>query len=303
MCIIIYKPLEKTIDKEELKACWKRNDDGAGYSYVSDGKIVIHKELRKFERFWKHYKETIVDTNLEKKKKIILHFRIKTSGNVDLKNIHPYRISNDVVLAHNGVITNIDVPLNSEYSDTYLLCKTILAKLPKEWYKNNSILSLLEAYIGSGSKLAILDNSENIYLVNEEKGTWEDGIWYSNSFHKVYKTSNTINSYMYDSWKCGRPDAGFHTPINYNKQLATIKDKEKELTQKIVGVKRESPKNYEKDNIKKVTKIINKYYFCVDCFTNIFTKAEIDQDQCFTCQKIAKDLFAMSEYKPSARMN
>ena len=53
-------------------------------------------------------------------------------------------------------------------------------------WKNPSFIKLVEGTIGS-SKFVILDNKENYYIVNESKGKWVDGVWFSNSTYEPKK--------------------------------------------------------------------------------------------------------------------
>jgi len=50
---------------------------------------------------------------------------------------------------------------------------------------------LIEEYIGY-SKLTFLDTSNKLYIYNEDKGEWFEGVWFSNTGHKEYKKIEPI---------------------------------------------------------------------------------------------------------------
>lgn len=59
----------------------------------------------------------------------------------------------------------------------------------------------MKRFIGY-SKFAILDKSGKYYIVNEDKGNWSDGVWYSNtSYKEPKKTKTETKTYSYyDDW-------------------------------------------------------------------------------------------------------
>ena len=55
MCIIIAKDKIGRLPKEEeLKQAFDYNDDGAGFMYVENGKVVIDKGYMTYDSFIKH---------------------------------------------------------------------------------------------------------------------------------------------------------------------------------------------------------------------------------------------------------
>ena len=190
------------LTKETLNNCWLNNDDGAGFLYVQDGKLKAFKEMKNFDRFFNKYmsiKKSCPESN------IVLHFRISTHGVVNKTNCHPFFVNSDLGFVHNGVIYGVKE--DSRFSDTYMFNKTILKNLPASFEQNETIMSLIADFIGTGSKLAFLDSSNHYYLVNEEKGHWHDGCWFSNHSYeyvssyvdyggtKVYRGSRYGSSY------------------------------------------------------------------------------------------------------------
>jgi hypothetical protein len=177
MCIAIYKPEGKLLSYETLEQCYNANSDGAGYMFHKSGKLYVKKGFFSFADFWKSYKR-------DKTKECVLHFRIKTHGLINEANCHPYKITEEFAFVHNGMISGYTDP---NKSDTWLFNEAILQPLVSKWGKlslfDDPVKKLIEAKIGY-SKLIFMDNEGNTEIFNEDKGTWDDGVWYSNSSYK-----------------------------------------------------------------------------------------------------------------------
>lgn len=216
MCIIIAKDKIGRLPKEEeLKNAFEYNDDGAGFMYVDNGKVVIDKGYMTFESFMKHYKTLLKKYNDFKNKSLVIHCRIGTSGRNTKGNTHPYPITNkvkklknihlsreDIGIAHNGIIhgygTATGLNDTQEYISKYLFQ---LYKHYKDFYKNKDMLYQMEK--ATNSKFAILDNSDTIYYVGEFID--DNGLNFSNS---TYEKSYYSYNYGYNYWYGG----------TYNKQ-------------------------------------------------------------------------------------
>lgn len=180
MCIAIVKTKEGTITDLQLKNCFTRNKDGAGFAYPKDGEVVIEKGFFNFDAFLKRYREVEKECD----NNMLIHFRISTAGLVDKANCHPHRINNKLVMIHNGVL-HIDVPKNSKVSDTVLYCKRYLKQLPKGFTHNDVIMEFMAEHIGDYNKFCFLDSTGYYRIVNEDAGKWVDGVWYSNESYKA----------------------------------------------------------------------------------------------------------------------
>lgn len=200
MCIAIFQPAGKELPKETLANCWKVNDDGAGMLYTHNGTLYAHKELISFEDFYDYYKH--VYDLVGEVSPMVLHFRIKTHGLISYMNCHPFLVNENLGFVHNGILSNVDVHRAGKTSDTYELNKQILQKLPTNFLKHEGTIALLKKFC-SGSKLVFLDNEGNHTIINENLGSWDDGVWFSNTSYKGYRTTstrrwNTGNAYGYN---------------------------------------------------------------------------------------------------------
>ena len=220
MCIAVYKPEGKIISQETLKECYTSNPDGAGFMYAEDKKLHIQKGFFSFESFYKAYK-------VHEHKQAVLHFRIKTHGKIDTTNCHPFAVNNSLGFVHNGVISGFG---DTDHSDTIGFNHGVLQPLVNKWGNlalfQDPMKDLIESRIGY-SKLIFLDRHGNHNILNEAKGTWDDGVWYSNTSYKPYvPIAKPISTYDYKSrrWGSGFVD-DYNDYYTTTKPVAKIKSK------------------------------------------------------------------------------
>ena len=191
MCIIAVKPIgEELMERRILENCFNYNSDGMGFMWNEDGEVHISKGYMNFEEGYRVLKELDRRINL-KERGLVIHFRIATSGNVDMGACHPFAISNsdktlrtlelttDIGVAHNGIISAYIPPKNSILSDTQLFIKDYLYNIKEEipnFLTNSNILFSIEKVVGS--KLAFLDGEGNITTIG--KFIEEDNYLFSN---------------------------------------------------------------------------------------------------------------------------
>lgn len=199
MCIAIYKPEEKIISKATLKECYSSNPDGAGFMFAEDKQLHIEKGFFSFDTFYDAYKA-------HEEKKVVIHFRIKTHGEINKTNCHPFAVNNSLAFVHNGIINGLDG--DKTLSDTIHFNEQILQPLVNKWGNlalfQDPMINLIESRIGY-SKLIFLDRHGNHKIMNEQKGQWDNGVWYSNNSYKPYVAPATTsisgwNSLNYD-WR------------------------------------------------------------------------------------------------------
>lgn len=180
MCIIIYSQ-NGVIPKAHLDESLTCNPDGWGYVFHAAGKVVVRRGMNAGE-FWRAWNG---DAAARHGRPVIFHSRIGTSGTRSVLNCHPFRVpGHGLWLAHNGIIHAYS-RLDSEHNDTQHFIHEVLAGLPKNWTRNESILRLVEQSIGH-SKLAIMDGAGRVVLLNEHLGHWSRGLWYSNDSYLPY---------------------------------------------------------------------------------------------------------------------
>lgn len=175
MCIAILKPKDKIISEDILRTCYKRNKDGIGFAYT-DGKCIYINKYMNFDDFYKDYKQVENISNM------LIHFRIATHGEVRVENCHPFKLNHRMALIHNGIISGYGDKKNK--TDTLDFIEQVIGNISWKLWKNPSYRKLVGDAIGY-SKLAILDVTGDYFIINEDKGEWSDGIWYSNGSYKV----------------------------------------------------------------------------------------------------------------------
>lgn len=180
MCIAILNTKQTTLKKQLLRNCWENNGDGAGILYINnDNKLEFFKEMNDFNKFYDKY----IDVRKKYgKRNMVLHFRISTHGKVNTTNCHPFLVNDSLGFVHNGMI--YDVPTSTEFSDTYMFNESILKNFTDGFEYNETIMDMIEGFIGSGSKLVFLNDNDDYFIVNEKAGHWNLGCWFSNSSYK-----------------------------------------------------------------------------------------------------------------------
>lgn len=183
MCIAIYKPAGITLTREALLNSFNSNRDGAGFAYVKDGEVNIQKGYFDFDRFWTEF-QPFQDLQC------IIHFRVATHKAVNGRNCHPWRINDDTVFIHNGMISNCG--MDDDISDTGNFAKHVMEPmlaLAPDFWKISQFKWLVEAAIGSGNKLVFLDKDGEYKIFNESAGYWDNGVWFSNKSYTTYSPS------------------------------------------------------------------------------------------------------------------
>lgn len=173
MCIIVLNK-KGLIPENTLKTCYESNPDGMGLMYAKNGRIKIIKELTDFDKFYVSY----MKIRIKHKGNIALHFRIRTAGNVNEKNLHPFFVNQNLAFMHNGIL-DIDVPIKSKVSDTIIFNEHILKNLPNDFLNYHGNIELIKNYI-THSKLLFMDSYGDVTIINEDEGNWLKDNWYSN---------------------------------------------------------------------------------------------------------------------------
>lgn len=178
MCLIVaIKRGQKMPSREKLETAFIRNPDGVGYCYLNNS-IKVHKFLD-FEKFYRSISKKF--NAFGSKSNFIVHFRYATHGIGGLFNVHPFKVSDNVAVAHNGIfhLVKDDVKL----SDTRIFIRDHLKPKLKNFALSDRIKIHLKKHV-KGSKLAFLTSSNELVIWNENKGHWHGGVWYSNHSYK-----------------------------------------------------------------------------------------------------------------------
>ena len=221
MCVIAIQPKGNVISKQELQNCWDNNGHGGGIMYADNGKIIVKKEMKSFDKFYEYVQEgSKLDSS------VVIHFRIATSGGINEYNCHPFKIHKNLYFCHNGIL-DINVPQGSKENDTQIFNNILMKPLPYNFYKNQAIMNVLEFTIGFGNKFVFLDDKGDYFILNEKAGEWsEDGAWFSNTSYKKAKSygySSYFNSDWEDGWYGNKVSSG-KTTYKYSKDEFDVEE-------------------------------------------------------------------------------
>ena len=184
------KSENKKISKATLQRCYESNPDGAGFMFAANKELTVKKGYFTFKEFYKEYKP-------HENKQVLLHFRIKTHGPIDKNNCHPFLVNSGLGFIHNGIISGYG---DNKQSDTIDFNKSILQKIVAKHGNmglfDDPMVELIENVIGY-SKLVFLDRHGNYRIMNEDKGHWNNGVWYSNN---SYKKPEPVTYTGYQAW-------------------------------------------------------------------------------------------------------
>ena len=178
MCLLILKPAGKRLPTpEEITRAWTRNKDGGGFSFrEKDGTLTLCKGI-----FCVESMILSMATHLSIETEAVIHLRYSTHKGDMVKNCHPHRIGDGAlgVCSHNGVI---DIDHRKGESDTRAYVRQIIEPLMREsgGKISKAMAKVIGRDIGAGNKLVITPTEGASVIINEDSGTWQDGLWWSN---------------------------------------------------------------------------------------------------------------------------
>ncbi len=189
MCIIIINK-EGMLNKSILDTSKKLHGDGAGLMYSNaNNELVVEKSLdpNQIIKTYKKIRKAAPTTP------IVLHFRYATDGDIDDENCHPYPVTKNVAVVHNGILTTYK-NRNTNMSDTRLFILDILQYIPEKELFTHWMIKLLQQAIDA-NKLVFMKKDGQIMIVNEDLGHWDEEKknWFSNSTYK--KVRKVVHEY------------------------------------------------------------------------------------------------------------
>lgn len=184
MCLLIKNPADTVFDFDDIADFYDKNPDGIGVSWAENNTLCVRKALPKSaEDAWAFY------NNHVKGKDCVWHWRMRTHGDVDLTQCHPYEVFGDdhprpLTMFHNGILATGNDKDRTK-SDTWWFIedyiRPILQAQP-ELVHNPAFVALLEEAIGSGNKFIFMDNLGRTSIVNERAFVTYKGALLSNTY-------------------------------------------------------------------------------------------------------------------------
>jgi hypothetical protein len=229
MCLLVTQSkISPKLSHEWLKDFYSYNADGIGVMRSKNNQLIIEKILPKdADDFINFYEKHIFGFDCA------FHLRMKTHGNIDLINCHPYEILNkadhgiDLWLMHNGIL-HTDNKADITKSDTWHYIKNylvpMLAKNP-DYAFTESFNEIISDHIGSSNKFVLMDNLGRQTVINQDQGVYWAGLWLSNTY--AWSASNTAtetaenNLTLWESQILENPDKpqlnyGYYNYGSYN---------------------------------------------------------------------------------------
>jgi hypothetical protein len=186
MCLIVTGPcatLRTTLleTKGMIEDIFTTNPDGAGVMYASKKRgLRIIKTLPKSADDLR----AMVAQLPQDERDVCLHLRMRTHGDVDLENCHPYTVAEgQVAMAHNGVLATGNSKDKTK-SDTWHFIQDFLASTVAEFpgvVHSEGFLHMVEEFVDS-NRFVFMDAAGRMSIVNEALGVKAAGLWFSNTY-------------------------------------------------------------------------------------------------------------------------
>ena len=186
MCLLVVQPIgAPSLTQAWLEDFYSSNSDGVGIMRAVDGELLIEKILptnaQEFVDFYLNH----IDGH-----ECAFHLRMKTHGNIDMENCHPYEVFNraehglDVWLMHNGVLSTGNAG-DTTKSDTWHYIRNYLRPMLAnniDFAFTDEFAEIIGDHIGASNKFVIMDNNGRINTVNQDSGVFWGGRWLSNTY-------------------------------------------------------------------------------------------------------------------------
>lgn len=201
MCLLVQQTTQSTFSDEFLADVYNKNQDGLGVMYADGDKMHIFKCLpanaQEFVDFYRKHAEG---------KNCVWHARMQTHGDIDFDNCHPYKVTDDVWLAHNGILSTGNAADKAK-SDTWHFIQNFIRPAlignPElltdvDWQK------FVGELIGRSNKFALVRADGAVVVINAQAGVNYQNAWLSNtyawSYHKFTGTQGGGYTNMYSGY-------------------------------------------------------------------------------------------------------
>jgi hypothetical protein len=186
MCLLVTQSSSSPILSDAwLEDFYDFNSDGVGVMFANNGDLVIKKIIPKSAKEFIHFYRSDIQG-----RDCAFHLRMRTHGEIDLANCHPYEVLNraehgiDLWLMHNGILSTGN-KANPKMSDTWHYIndylKPMLAGNP-DFAFHPAFKALIEDHIGDSNKFVLMDNEGRQVVINQSAGVYWAGVWLSNTY-------------------------------------------------------------------------------------------------------------------------
>ncbi|MET8149121.1 hypothetical protein ACIBSW_39705 [Actinoplanes sp. NPDC049668] len=190
MCLLTFLPPGVQPDPNALHNGSLVNDDGHGFAIITGNTLMVRHSMNGEQLI----EQFAAERRTHPDGPALFHSRYGTGGTVDVGNCHPLQVGGDArtVLAHNGVLP-IDTGKSEPRSDTRIAAEQLIPAMGSLRLRRTRLR--LERWMGPHNKIVILSVDrrfrDNAYLLNEQAGIWDGGIWYSNDGYQDFASRYT----------------------------------------------------------------------------------------------------------------
>jgi hypothetical protein len=181
MCLIIQKRAGDVIHPDWLADFHGRNHDGAGVMWFDHTKNAVQVEkvcaptLGAWLAFYAKHAAW---------RDCVIHLRMRTHGEINELNTHPYYVAAGIWLMHNGVLRHGNAKDTSR-SDTWHYIRDILrpklSKRPSLMHSKKFQREIADD-IGSNNRFVLLGLDGVPVVINRHSGVEWNGLWLSNTY-------------------------------------------------------------------------------------------------------------------------
>ena len=179
MCLLVQQTTQSEFTDEFLADVYAKNQDGLGVMYAEDGKLHIFKCLpanaQDFIDFYRKHANG---------RYCVWHARMQTHGDIDFDNCHPYKVTDDIWLAHNGILSTSN-DWDTKKSDTWHFIDKLLRPMLKanpELMADEEWKDFIGKLIGGSNKFALVRSDGEIAVINAKSGVNYANAWLSNTY-------------------------------------------------------------------------------------------------------------------------
>lgn len=176
MCLILDQRAGYTLPRHQLQTIITRNGDGFGAMW-GDGKR-LH-----LVRMVGDAAELAAAYGAHAGKRRVLHWRLGTHGRNDASMAHPFPLTDEVAVMHNGMLSCGTPDIGC--SDTDHLARYVLqpiAERDPERLFSLAFAEVMAGLIGTGNKLALAHADGRVAIIGRSRGVDYAGCWWSNTY-------------------------------------------------------------------------------------------------------------------------
>lgn len=174
-----------------IEDVYDKNSDGFGFMYSTthkgQNKLKVVKQLPRSAADVRKMFEALPNDD----RMVAGHARMRTHGDINLDNCHPYPINDASWLMHNGILHTGNKKDTSK-SDTWHFIEEFLKEAQPDTLHDPAMVKLLGEFIDN-NRFAIMSADGRLSVVNKYQGLEHAGVWFSNTY--AWSPSLLIPSY------------------------------------------------------------------------------------------------------------